>query len=112
MKIEFDKYPEKILSRFKGGEGDFHVHNYFDGRVHINDVRIEPGTFNGMHEHTGDYEIIYVIEGNVLIRNGDGTEEHLVPGDVTYCPEGSSHSVIAEGNKPVRLLGIVPLSRP
>ena len=108
MLIDFSKIEEKIVPNFKGGEGDFHICGYNDGKVMINNICIEPGTYNGMHIHSANCEIIYVIDGELLIKNDDGTEEHVFPGQVTYCPMGTGHSVIAAGDKPVHMLGIVP----
>ena len=108
MKLNFDEFEKKAIPNFKGGEGVFHIQGYNDGRVMINDIHIEPGTYNGMHKHIRNCEVIYVIEGELTIKNEDGTEEHLVAGDVTYCPEGTGHSVIGAGNGPVHILGIVP----
>ena len=106
MKLEFDKMEAKALENFKGGEGVFHMHSFNDGLIAINDIHIEPGTYNGMHKHLQNCEVIYVIEGELIIQNDDGTEEIVGPGEVTYCAEGNGHSVIC-GSKPTHMIGIV-----
>ena len=108
MIIDFSKIEEKVVPNFKGGEGDFHIQGFNDGHIMINDIRIEPGTYNGMHTHVTNCEAVYLLEGELLVKNSDGTEEHVYPGQVTYCPVGTGHSVYAVGDKPAHFLGIVP----
>jgi len=108
MVIDFSKFEEKVVPNFKGGEGDFHIQGYSDGRVMINDIHIEPGTYNGMHVHEKNCEVVYLLEGELLVKNDDGSEEHVYPGQVTYCGMGTGHSVMAVGDKPAHFLGIIP----
>jgi len=108
MLIDFSEIKETVASNFKGGEGDFCFRSFADDKIKINDIRINPGTYNGMHAHIGNCEVIYVLEGELLIKNEDGTEEYVLPGQVTYCPEGTAHSVCCGGQGPVHFIGIVP----
>ena len=61
-------------------------------------IELKPGCGIGYHEHTGETEIFYIIEGEALY-NDNGTEVTLGAGDVAVCPPGEGHGItnISEG---------------
>lgn len=67
-----------------------------------------PGDSIGMHTHTGEAEMYYILQGSALVCD-NGVMEQLHAGDVHYCPDGSSHSVENNGDEPMRMLAIVLL---
>jgi len=108
MKINYDSLKEIIVPNFRGGEGDFFIKSFGDDYCKINIMRLQPGTYNGMHTHESDSEIFYIISGTATIKNSDGTEDVVSAGDVSYCPMGTGHSVINTGSTELVLFSVVP----
>ena len=63
-------------------------------------VTLEPGCSLGYHEHHGESETYYLLEGSATY-NDNGTEIPVKAGDTTFCPGGEGHALentAAEGN--------------
>ena len=60
------------------------------------EVTVEPGCSLGYHEHHGESETFYILQGF-----GDfddtGTVRQVKPGDVTFTPSGSGHALVNTG---------------
>ena len=108
MKIDFSNTNEIVIPNFRGGEGDFHIRCVKDALCKVSMMRIQPGTFNGMHTHETDSEILYIVSGTATIKNSDGSEDVLSAGEVSYCPKGTGHSVINTGSDELVLFSVVP----
>ena len=107
MIINFDKIAEAHIEGFKGGKGTLLTRNYADDKVKIMYSTLLPGASTGLHTHTGNCEIIYVISG-VATFHYDGKVEECHVGEVHYCP--MDHSPYMENNTDHNLvyLAIVP----
>ena len=57
------------------------------------------------HYHANHTENIYVLEGNAIMKLGK-KEFEIKKGDVIIVPLGTVHSVINQGNKPLKVLSI------
>jgi len=108
MKIDYEAVKEVVIPNFRGGEGDFHIKPYGDDLCKISMMRIQPGTYNGMHTHEVDSEILYVVSGTATVTNGDGSVDVLSAGDVSYCPMGTGHSVKNTGTTELVLFSVLP----
>ena len=53
---------------------------------------IPPGASIGYHQHNGDFETYYILEGSAKM-NDNGNEVILNPGDVQICEEGTFHGI-------------------
>lgn len=53
---------------------------------------IPPGGSIGYHQHSGDFEIYYILKGCARVVD-DGVEGWLEPGDAMLCRDGHSHSI-------------------
>ncbi len=63
-------------------------------------VTLEPGCSLGYHEHHGESETYYLLEGSGTY-NDNGKEIPVKAGDTTFCPGGEGHALentAAEGN--------------
>ncbi|MEY8336483.1 cupin domain-containing protein [Lachnospiraceae bacterium 62-35] len=67
---------------------------------------IPPGGSIGYHEHTGEFEIYYILEGNAKVID-DGTQYSLHAGDMMQCRDGSSHSIENIGQEDLVFLAMV-----
>jgi mannose-6-phosphate isomerase-like protein (cupin superfamily) len=55
-------------------------------------VTLEPGCSIGYHEHHGNTETYYILQGSGLYSD-NGKELSIKAGDTTYCPNGEGHSI-------------------
>lgn len=106
MTIDFNKINENINYQFKGGNLAAHMRVFDDGANKIMKIRLEPGASIGVHTHTDNCEIIYCIAGHGMALC-DGTEENIEPGQVHYCPKGSSHTLRNDGNEELIIFAVV-----
>lgn len=55
---------------------------------------INAGVSIGVHEHTTNEEIYYLVSGKGILTY-DGVEYEMAPGDVSLCKIGHSHGFMA-----------------
>ncbi len=107
MMIEMENAERQVFKNFKGGEGEMIGTMFFDGTNRILRGKLTPGSSIGYHKHEGNCEIIYIISGKAKYLMDEGVE-YGVPGQVHYCPEGHSHSMINEGPEDLEFYAVVP----
>ena len=101
MKLCFSQMEETPMPQFKGGEKTTYS-RFVDGCV-----RLEPGASIGLHTHTGNSEVMYILSGTGKAIC-DGVEERLGPGDCHYCPDGHAHTLINDGGADLVFFAVVP----
>ena len=92
---------------FKGGEGTFYNKTFTDGINKMMHGKLEPGSSIGYHKHEGNCEMIFILEGEGKVLFDD-KEFPVKPGEVLYCPEGHSHSLINNGTEDLVFYAVVP----
>jgi len=75
------------------------------GRLYAEMV-LEPNCGVGYHEHSGETEIFYLIEGTVMY-NDNGKEIELYAGDVMICEDGSGHAITNKSDTTARLMALI-----
>lgn len=107
MKICLSQIAETPMPQFKGGEKTTYSRFVDDcvNRIMVN--RLEPGASIGLHTHTGNSEVMYILSGTGKAIC-DGQEERLAPGDCHYCPQGHSHTLINDGTEDLIFFAVVP----
>lgn len=90
MVIDFSKISLEKIDGFKGGEGGFETQNFIDGENKIMYSVLKPHAFTGLHTHSDDSEVVYVLSGTATAHYDD-TIETVEAGQVHYCPMGHSH---------------------
>jgi mannose-6-phosphate isomerase-like protein (cupin superfamily) len=87
-----------VQKEFRGGKGSVTMEHFMDqatsggtGRLFAK-FTLPPGASIGLHKHEGDCEVYYILGGKALV-NDDGETAEVGPGDVTFCPDGGSHSI-------------------
>lgn len=108
MIIDFNSITEETIKNFKGGEGELLTKNFTDSNNRIMLTRLKPGVSSGYHRHEENWEIIYILKGEVTFKY-DGNKEILKAGQVHYCPKNHSHSMKNETNEEAEYLAIVPV---
>ncbi len=87
--------------------------------VRVNEINYKPGGVSGPHRHPG-ITIVYVVEGEIVSKVGDGPEKTYGPGQMFMETPGELHAVSrnASATKPARFIALllaekgVPLSKP
>jgi mannose-6-phosphate isomerase-like protein (cupin superfamily) len=105
--IDFTTIPESPLHHFKDGEGTFFARFAGDANCKILHGRLPAGATIGLHTHEDTAEIIFFLSGKGKMIL-DGAEEAIDAGLCHYCPKGSSHTMINEGNEDILFYAVVP----
>ena len=105
--IDFKSIPETDLPRFKDGEGTFFARFAGDTGCKILFGRLPAGATIGLHAHEDTAEIIFFLSGTGRMLL-DGETETISAGLCHYCPKGSSHTMINEGDGDITFYAVVP----
>jgi len=107
MVIDFSNIEASVEKHFKGGENDVLLKTVSDGKVKIMEITIPKGSTIGLHTHNGNSEEIFVQKGHGhFITNGK--REDVKVGSAYYCPNGSTHTFINDGEEDVVFFAVVP----
>ena len=69
-------------------------------------VTLEPGSDLGYHEHHGETETYYLLEGKG-VYNDDGSLIPVEAGDVTFCEDGHGHGVENTGDTDLVFIALI-----
>lgn len=69
-------------------------------------IELNPGCSIGSHQHDGEYEIFYYLEGEITL-NDNGTEKLMHPGDFSLCYDGETHGIANRTDKPASLFAAI-----
>lgn len=107
-----DEQQHEIKSNLKGGIGDLDFRHivppemlYGAGNFYAA-VTFKPGDFIGLHGHTDNFEIYYVLEGEATVVDGE-EERVLKVGDSEICANGGVHSIANKSDKDLVILAII-----
>lgn len=89
----------EVRENMRGGTGKAHFEHIVSkeemnghGRLYAR-IRLEPGASIGFHEHIGDTEPYFILEGYGIFVDNDGTRTAVGPGDVCYIEVGQGHAI-------------------
>ncbi len=71
-------------------------------------MSLEKGCSVGRHDHTGETEIYYVIQGEGII-NDNGTMRPFRKGDCNVCGGGDFHAVSNENDETLKMIAVIIL---
>lgn len=69
-------------------------------------VILEPGCSVGYHEHHHESETYYILTGEGEY-NDDGQKRKVVPGDITFTPDGHAHELINTGDTDLTFMALI-----
>lgn len=75
------------------------------GTLAMSLVTQPPGIATPLHRHTREAEALFVLDGLIEYRAGDGTFE-LVAGSFLYLPLGMPHAFRIRGDAPARFVAL------
>jgi uncharacterized cupin superfamily protein len=99
-----EPYRSRVLPREKRALGDALALT----RIGVNLTTLLPGKESSMrHFHSREDELVYVLEGEVVLRTDDG-EQLLTPGMCAGFPAGvrNGHQLVNRSGRPARYLEI------
>jgi len=106
MLIDFDQIEESIIHNYRGGEKDTITKIFTDKYIKVMLGKLEPGASIGRHLHENNSEIVYILRG-YGIEIIDDMQEKLNTGMCHYCPKGSTHSLVNNGNEDLVFFAVV-----
>ena len=102
-----------VKEKPRGGEGKMITYPFVSqqeahdtGRMFARLV-LPAGSSIGMHEHTGEFEIYYVLSGKGVVSDGE-REYTIAPGDMYLCDDGERHSLANNGAEDLAIVAIIP----
>ena len=107
-----DTHTVKHNEHMRGGDGTVCVTQFMTaeeaeghGRLFAK-IEIPVGGSIGYHEHNGEFEAFYIMDGEGVI-NDNGEEIAVLPGDFHKCPSGSGHGVRNTGDKTLVMIALI-----
>ena len=107
MILDFSSMQETALEHFNGGEQALCAKIFNDGSNKILRGRLEPGASIGLHTHETSSETIFFLSGTGYALCG-GEREPVGPGLCHYCPKGTAHTLINDGQEDLVFFAVVP----
>ena len=88
-----------IVNNLRGGEGAIEIYHILNkeelmghGKMYAKIV-IHPGCSIGYHQHTEDFEPLFILSGKGIFKDNEGTETEVGSGDVCVMNVGDHHSI-------------------
>lgn len=108
MRLNFNDFEKQEVKGLRGGEGVVYLQK-MPTLVHMKmyaKITIPKGSSIGIHTHTEDEEVIYVLKnkGKLVI---DGVETNISEGFVSLCKKGRNHSIKNVYDEDLELLAVV-----
>lgn len=89
----------EVKKEVRGGRGEVEFHHILE-KEELNGhgsmyamVRLKPGCSIGYHQHIGNTEPYFIIEGHGTFVDNDGIRTEVGPGDVCVIEVGQSHAI-------------------
>ncbi len=107
------EFTKEIVANMAGGDGNVILRNAFSAEELTSKVcacctvTLEKGCGVGLHQHTEDDEIYFIISGSGLYDDGDGNWTRVTPGDATKTGDGGWHAIKNDGEEPLVFLAVV-----
>lgn len=106
MIIDIKNIKETVIKNLYGGEKEARACMYADDKNKIMYGTLIPGASLGIHTHTDDSEIIYVLKGTGKVLY-DGKYEEVKEGVCHYCPKGHTHNFVNDGDGDLIIFSVV-----
>lgn len=113
MAVFNDREVTKVDAATKGGEGIYYREHLVQGEENLGPaiqmyarITVEPGTKMAYHQHVGDWEIYYILEGEGEY-NDNGTIVPAHPGSVFRCADGDWHAITNTGDTNLSFMALI-----
>lgn len=106
----------KVDASEMGGKGYFLRERFAEGEEYLTKnvtnfarITVLPGSELGRHQHVGDFEFYYFLEGEGEYDD-NGTIVKVKPGDVYRCADGEWHCVRNTGDTDLVFIALIIVS--
>lgn len=113
MAVYNDRTPIKIDAVAIGGSGFYYREPLVEGVENLGEtvkyfakITVLPGTVMKTHQHTGDYEVYYIIQGEGEYDD-NGTIVPAYPGCVFQCKDGECHGITNTGKEDLVFIALI-----
>jgi quercetin dioxygenase-like cupin family protein len=107
-----DEVQIRKVSNAQGGKGEITFYDWLlpeealgHGRI-FSRLVVPSGCSIAPHQHKGEFEAFYVIEGTATVTDGDSVVE-VPAGGMNLCREGGTHGVENRTDKDLVLMALV-----
>lgn len=107
------KTENAFVPNLRGGDGTIEIRHILKkdelmghGSMYAH-VIIPPHGSLGFHQHVENTEPYYVLKGQGIFVDNDGSETAIAPGDVCVIEVGQSHAIKNPGEKPLEIMALV-----
>lgn len=94
-----NNHDTKVFNNLRGGDGTVIMEHWMSpdellghGRIFSRAI-IKPKSSIGWHQHVGEMEAYYILKGEGIFVDNDGTRNKVVPGDLTLINVDESHAI-------------------
>ena len=103
----------EVRHEMRGGRGDVYLYHIVPqeelmghGRLFARIV-LPAGSSIGLHTHEKDTEPYYILKGNGIFTDADGSRVPVGPGDVCTIACGESHAMENTGTEDLEMIALV-----
>lgn len=103
----------KEVEGLRGGKGKIILHDILTPDELLGHCKmygkaiLPPGCSIGHHQHTEDFETYYILEGEGVFTDADGSKKIVKAGDCANIYVGQSHALANESDKDLVFIYIV-----
>jgi|AGTN01.3.fsa_nt_gi Uncharacterized conserved protein, contains double-stranded beta-helix domain len=114
MVIKSEEMKSEVREGMRGGPGSVAIQQIASGAALpakcrlFSIVTLEKGCGIGAHEHSGETELYYVLEGEGVL-NDNGALKPFRRGDCNVCGGGATHAVANERDEPLVFVAVIVL---
>lgn len=102
----------EFITGMRGGKGEVEIKRFLKseefhdkGRL-FGRITLKPGTSIGLHQHVGDCETFYILEGKGKFHD-NGSVHEVSAGDVLYTDNKEEHSIENAGDTNLVLIALI-----
>lgn len=107
------KEEKTVRHAIRGGKGDVYTYHILQademmghGRLYAKMV-LPPGSSIGCHTHEGDTEPYYILKGQGIFTDADGSRVPVGPGDICTIACGESHAIENAGDEDLEMIALI-----
>jgi mannose-6-phosphate isomerase-like protein (cupin superfamily) len=108
-----DAMQREVRERMREGTGSAEILHVFSkedlrGRARLfARIRLGAGSSIGYHLHDAEEEIFYILSGTGTVREEDGADSGVGPGDAVLTGGGGGHTICNSGVEPLEFLAVI-----
>lgn len=103
----------EIKKEVRGGRGEVEFHHILEpaelnghGSMYAM-LRLKPGCSIGTHQHVGNTEPYFILEGRGTFVDHDGSRTEVGPGDVCVIEVGQSHAIENHSDQDLVVMALI-----